>query len=229
MEYVGANLIAPYNNVLFMDTTVPGQIYIAVGIDLGGAGVAGGNFDLVGLSFIKQGGCAACNICFTDVNPRHTRLTNSVGQVVTVEPACSKDIRGDGVLTMTTPATEKVNTECSTVSANVNWANPTADDTCSLSEFWCGGLYQNAYTGEIMDVIDIGVDPYSGGRFPIGASTFCCNASNDCGETLRQCWTVEVNDETSLDVDLALSPTMAAAPGTGLTRCIKFEVSSPRT
>jgi hypothetical protein len=64
-----------------------------------------------------------------------------------------------------------------------------------------------------------------GGLFPIGDATFCCNAANKCGETARGCWTVTVNDQTTLDVDLQLSPTMAGHPGDdSLTRCIKFEM-----
>jgi len=226
MQFNGVVTVAPFTNTLFYDSSVPGEVFIAVGIDLGGTGVAGGNFDLVEASFTKAGGCAACNLCFTDVNPRHTRLTNSVGQVVTVQPECSKDIRGDGQLTMDTPDGGKFNTECDSPTRDVSWGTPSAADTCDLTEFWCGGLYQNAYTGEVVDASAIGVDPYSGGTFPIGSSVFCCNAGNDCGETLQQCWTVEVNDETSLDVQLQLSPTMAVLPGEGLERCIKFEVFS---
>jgi len=220
----GVITVAPFDQILF-EQYAPGVVYAAVGSWTGG--VANGNFDLMALSFTKKGGCAACDICFTDANPRHTRLTNSVGQVVTVQPECSKQIRGDGVLTLTTPPGGKYNTECDKPARDVNWATPTAADTCELTEFWCGGLWQNPYTGEIVDVGTIGVDPYTGGRFPIGAATFCCSAANDCGETQRGCWTVDINDRTSLEVDLQLSPTMAGQPGSdALTRCIKFEVFS---
>ena len=33
---------------------------------------------------------------------------------------------------------------------------------------------------------------------------------------------IDINDETSLDIELQLSPTVDAKPGTDLTRCIKF-------
>ena len=66
----------------------------------------------------------------------------------------------------------------------------------------------------------------TGGRFPVGDGTFCCTATNDCGDELQECWTVTVNDQTSLDVQLQLSPTMTSKPGEGLTRCIKFELFS---
>ena len=227
MEFNNVVLLAPFVNILFIDMSVPGEIFLAVGIDLGTLGVGGGNFDLVAFSFNKTGGCESCNLCFTDDNPRHTRLVNDVGQAVTTQPECSKDVRGDGVLKMETPPGGQYNSECDKPARDVAWENPTAWDTCELTEFWCGGLWQNPYTGEIVDVGDIGVDPYKGGRFPIGDATFCCNAMNDCMETLRECWTVTVNDETSLDVDLQMSPTMAGVPGDDpLVRCIKFELFS---
>jgi hypothetical protein len=65
-----------------------------------------------------------------------------------------------------------------------------------------------------------------GGVFPVGNSNFCCDAGNSCGNTAEHCWTVTVNDETCLDVELQLSPTMVTKPGGGITRCIKFEVFS---
>jgi hypothetical protein len=80
---------------------------------------------------------------------------------------------------------------------------------------------------------------FGGGELPKGKSSFCCfaasndpcgttagcsGATNDCALGLdgkqEGCWTVEVTDETSLDVDVQLCPPLAT---TGeLTRCIKF-------
>ncbi len=226
LDLLGVTTVAPFNNILYMDTSVPGEIFIAVGIDLGGTGVSGGNFDLVSFSFNKSGGCAACNLCFTDVNPRHTRLTNSLGQTVTVTPECSKNVRGNGTLSLATPDGGKYNTACDSANRDVAWAAPSAADTCALASFSCGGLYRNPFSGAVVDVSTIGVDPMGGGNFPIGDATFCCSAANDCGDALQQCWTVTVNDETSLDVQLQLSPTMASQPGMGLDRCIRFEMFS---
>jgi len=76
-----------------------------------------------------------------------------------------------------------------------------------------------------------------GGEFPQGSSSFCCHAVaiDECGSTAGcagrvnsctgtpkpdGCWTVEVNDETSLDIDVQLCPPMVASGE--LTRCIKF-------
>jgi hypothetical protein len=227
--------IAPFNNILFVDDSVPGEVFVAVGIDLGGVGVGGGNFDLVSLSFTKAGGCTGCDLCFSDINPRHTRLTNSEGQVVTVIPECSKEVRGNGDLTVDVPDGGKYNVACDGTTREVNWDTPSASDTCAVASFMCGGLYQNPTTGEVVDATTICdnfgncIDPYSGGVFPPGSATFCCTATNDCGDRDQQCWTVNVNDETSLDVQLQLSPTMTSKPGDGLDRCIKFEVFSSCT
>jgi hypothetical protein len=81
----------------------------------------------------------------------------------------------------------------------------------------------------------------NGGTFAQGASSFCCYASvndecgqfagcpgsaHDCGSQLGKpegCWTVQVNDETSLDVDVQLGPPITHNDRDGvLTRCIKF-------
>jgi len=82
----------------------------------------------------------------------------------------------------------------------------------------------------------------NGGVFPAGSSSFCCYAEADdpCGATAGcsgpagdcappgggkpdGCWTVEVNDETSLDVDVQLCPPITHNDPDGvLTRCIKF-------
>jgi hypothetical protein len=88
-----------------------------------------------------------------------------------------------------------------------------------------------------------------GGTFPAGASSFCCYAvaddpcgavagcdvfhgggANDCardGTTGKQigCWTVTVNDQTSLDIDVQLAPPITHNDRDGeLTRCIKFSL-----
>jgi hypothetical protein len=225
--------VEPFNNILFVDDSVPGEVFVAVGVDLGPPGLGGGNFDLVSRSFTKAGGCQGCDLCFSDVNPRHTRLTNSVGQVVTVAPECSKEVRGNGDLTLEVPDGGDYNVSCQNngePSRTVNWDSPSASDTCAVSSFTCGGLFQDAL-GNISDVTTICddgncLDPYSGGKFPVGSATFCCSATNDCGDEDQQCWTVNINDETSLDVQLQLSPTMTSKPGDGLDRCIKFEVFS---
>jgi hypothetical protein len=79
---------------------------------------------------------------------------------------------------------------------------------------------------------------HGGVEFPIGASSFCCYAVSDwCGKVVGcppnsscpddpatgkpvGCWTVDVNDETTLDLTVGLEPPLDA--GDTLTRCIKF-------
>jgi hypothetical protein len=81
-----------------------------------------------------------------------------------------------------------------------------------------------------------------GGVFPQGASSFCCyawakdkceqvvgcpGAANDCGLGTSGkpvgCWTVQVNDETSMDIDIGLEPPTTTTNQNGtLTRCIEF-------
>jgi hypothetical protein len=80
-----------------------------------------------------------------------------------------------------------------------------------------------------------------GGVFPQGASSVCCYAwakdkcgqaagcpgsAHDCGQQLGKpegCWTVQVNDETSMDIDIGLEPPMTTTNRDGtLTRCIEF-------
>jgi hypothetical protein len=82
---------------------------------------------------------------------------------------------------------------------------------------------------------------FDGGLFPQGASSFCCYAAakdkcdqhagcpgsaHDCGQQLgtpEGCWTVQVNDETSMDIDIGLEPPITSAnPDRTLTRCIEF-------
>jgi hypothetical protein len=81
-----------------------------------------------------------------------------------------------------------------------------------------------------------------GGLFPQGATSFCCyafgkdkcaqsvgcpGAANDCssgadGKPIG-CWTVQVNDETSMDIDIGLEPPITTSNRDGtLTRCIEF-------
>jgi hypothetical protein len=84
----------------------------------------------------------------------------------------------------------------------------------------------------------------NGGEFPQGKSSFCCYAwangecdqhvgcppdlgANDCardqGGKQIGCWTVEVTDQTSLDIHVELEPTIAHDDRGGeMTRCIKF-------
>jgi hypothetical protein len=235
----------PYSNVIFQQVNEgAGTIFFAVGVQLGGVG-AQGNSDMALISFNKLGGCDECVLCFTDVNPLHTYLTDDTGQPIGVNESCSKPIRLLPEITLDTPDSVKVNTGCDSSNADVTWDAPSASSSCGDITLECTG--EHVESGTILDNTCLGgtrnglpctsqaqcpagqclPGPNGGGVFPIGNSNFCCVAGNaTCGGTLEQCWTVTVNDETSLDVEIQLSPTMVTKPGGGITRCIKFEVFS---
>jgi len=236
----------PYSNVIFQQVNEgAGTIFFAVGVQLGGVGVQG-NSDMALLSFDKLGDCDECVLCFTDNNPIHTYLTDDTGQPIGVNESCSKPIRLLPEITLDTPdGNLKVNTGCDSSNATVTWDAPSATSSCGDVTLVCTG--EHVESGTILDNTCLGgtrnglpctsqqqcpagqclPGPNGGGVFPIGNSNFCCTAGDPvCGGTLEQCWTVTVNDETSLDVEIQLSPTMVTKPGGGIVRCIKFEVFS---
>jgi hypothetical protein len=61
---------------------------------------------------------------------------------------------------------------------------------------------------------------WEGGTFQQGLYYFLCEATNECGDTVTDVWTVNVSDQQTLDVEVHLSPTMN--PG-AFERCICFE------
>jgi len=194
---------------------VAGTIGYAVGIQLGGTGVAG-DADLALISFTKIGECNTCNLCFTDVNPQHTYLTDDEGQPVLVVPSCSKDINATPDVDLNTPDDVKVKVGCNSASAVVTWPCVSASSSCGPLQISCTGSHLQ--TGTNFDGLAA-----CGGTFPIGDTNFCCTATEPtCGASPEECWTVTVNDDTALDVEIQLSPTMDG--GGNLVRCIEFEV-----
>jgi hypothetical protein len=193
-----------------------GTIFTVVGVGFGVGDGPSGNADMVELSFTKIGDCNTCQICFASNNPQNTYLADNTGQRVFVNPICSKAIVANNVLTLDTPDNSKHNVDCDSVVANVSWATPAVSDSCGNSTLTCSGEHQSglAYGQDVA---------MNGGSIGVGISNFCCTATSDwCDKTAEGCWTVEVNDETSLDVKVALSPSAQAKPGDDLTRCIKF-------
>jgi hypothetical protein len=211
---------APYTNELLEEVNeAAGTIFYAIGVPLGGVGVPG-NSDMALISFLKKGDCTSCDLCFTDDNPRHTYLVDNEGQPVGVSEKCSKEIRQSPTVVVDGPDSTKVNVRCNSATAIVEWDAPTATSDCEDVELVCTG--EHLESGIVWDADRVN----GGGVFPVGNSNFCCNAGNSCGNTDQHCWTVTVNDQTSLDVEIQLSPTMDTKPGGGITRCIKFEVFS---
>jgi len=178
-------------------------------------------------------GASACKpLTECECNPFDTIFTTDEGQPLPPEvETCSKNVRTAGDLTLDVPDDSKVNVGCDSVRATVTWPPASASDTCGDVEFECAG--QNESGKDVSDRV------VGGGEFPRGASTFCCWARNECGlekgfkvgvdpsdsQAIEEgCWTVQVNDQTALDIEIELSPTMQAEDG--LTRCIDFQAYS---
>lgn len=199
-------------------TCVPANtIFYAAGIPLGGAGVTG-NADAAVLSFTKKPGCVSCDICFSDNNPLHTYFSDDTGQAILVITSCSDEIRTKSPIDLDVPDTVSLNKGCDSNVCVVTWPAPSAGFGCNDGELVCSGIHLES--GTVWDAGHVN----GGGVFPGGNSNFCCTATNDCGNSVEKCWTVTCNDETSLEVEVQLSPTMDTKAGGGITRCIKFEV-----
>jgi len=232
--------VAPYTNAVYgpIVNESAGTIFLAVGVEFGAGNGPNGNADMACFSFTKIGECNSCQICPLDENPQHTYLTDADGQRITVQANCSKSIYDDGDLELVVPGSSKTNVDCDRPTAVEHWAAPSASDTCGNAQVFCRGEHDSGliYSSDIVN---------GGGELPIGASSFCCYAVSDgaCGSTVGcppnttcadadengkpdGCWTVTVNDETSLDITVGLSPTSQSKPGDNLTRCIKFTLFS---
>lgn len=238
LEYVGIAGSAIFPDAVYgpvVDETA-GTIFFAVGIGFGGVPTSG-NVDIANFSFLKIGTCNTCEICFTDVNPQHTYLSDADGQKVKVVTHCSTPIKANNTLVLTVPGSRQVNADCSVPSAIETWDAPSVTDSCGTSQVICRGEFEDGTplaraTAE------------GGGELPIGASSFCCYAVSDyCGKIVgcppdtncandpatgkaAGCWTVNVNDETSLDITVGLERGTQSVPGDTLTRCIKFTLYS---
>jgi hypothetical protein len=240
LDYVETIYNAPYTNAVYgpVVNETAGTIFVAVGVEFGAGDGPNGNADLVSFSFIKKGDCNSCQICPLNNNPQNTYLTDADGQRITVQANCSKPIYDAAELTLHTPGNIKTNVDCDRPTAVESWDAPSADDSCGNAQVFCRGEHES---GLIYDSATVN----GGGEFPIGASSFCCYAVSDgpCGTTTGcppdttcadadangkpdGCWTVTVNDETSLDITVGLSPTSQSKPGDNLTRCIKFTLYS---
>ncbi len=241
LDYVETIQNAPYTNSVYgpVVNEAAGTIFVAVGVEFGTGNGPNGNADLVSFSFIKKGECNTCQICPISNNPQNTYLTDSDGQRITVQANCSKAIYASADLDLTTPGSIKTNVDCGdSPTAVENWAAPSASDSCGNATVFCRGEHESGlqYGAGMVN---------GGGEFPIGASSFCCYAVSDgpCGSIAGcppnttcadgdangkpdGCWTVTVNDETSLDITVGLAPSSQSAPGDNLTRCIKFTLYS---
>jgi hypothetical protein len=131
-----------------------------------------------------------------------------------VIPVPCGPVYDNGDVYLEVPDGEKVNVDCDAVTAVVEWDPPVAWADCYDAGLVCGGSHESGYV--YPEAVAMG-----GGELPIGVSTFCCTATAAfCGHEKTECWTVEVNDQTSFDVTLQLSPIMAG----DVERCINFQL-----
>jgi hypothetical protein len=205
----------------FAPDSCPGGVCLPIGPGQGSQG----NSDAAVLVFSKRPGCFGkpgepeCEICFSDNNPLHTYFSDDTGQAIGADTKCSEGIRTKSPIDLVTPETIKVNKGCDSNVATVTWPNPSASFGCSVpGVLVCNGIHLES--GTLWDQGHV----LKGGVFPGGNSNFTCTATNNCGNVLEKKWTVTVNDRTSLEVEIQLSPTMKTKPNDPLTRCIKFQV-----
>lgn len=209
-----------------------GTIFIVVGVGFGAGNGPAGNASMLSLSFTKMGlnACDSCDICFGNNNPQNTYLVDNTGQRIGVNPICSDDVIANNVVTIDVPESIKTNVDCGQPTAIEAWDAPTVSDSCGNATLTCLEQHQSASTASPARM--------TGGEFVTGATNICCSATSDwCGKVAGSpgspgsaasdtggdgCWTVEVNDQTALDITIGLSPSASSAPGDGLTRCIKF-------
>ncbi|MBI1827617.1 MAG: hypothetical protein HY287_13800 [Planctomycetes bacterium] len=234
--------VSPFDRTVFGPVVdeAAGTIFIAVSINFGATGQTGGNFDLLAFSFDKIGNCNSCNLCWNSINPQNSYLVDNFGQKVSFNTecpggTCSGAIRANNKLAITVPNNIKTNVDCDHNTAVEHWTAPSVTDSCGTATLFCRGEHESGlqWSNGVVQ---------TGGEFPIGVSNFCCYAvSNYCGKRAGcepgtdcqmgsdgrpiGCWTVDVNDETSLDVEIGLGPnSQGTKVADGLTRCIKFSL-----
>jgi hypothetical protein len=240
VEYNSIACLDPYVVTVYgpIVDEAAGTIFIACGVDPF-AGIDGplGNTNMLALSVTMIGECNNCELCFGNdlppgdpgsTNPLNTYLVNDGGYKVGIEGQC-KEIAEFGELVLTIPDNMVVNSDCDKPAAIVTWADPSASFSCGDVNLVCRGAHESGYPyGQ--DVV------YGGGLLPQGASSFCCyawakdkcdqafgcpGAVNDCPGSPKPdgCWTVEVTDQTTMDIHVQLEPPLA---NDELTRCIEF-------
>jgi hypothetical protein len=200
---------------------VSGLIFYAVGVNpFGGVGTRG-NSALAVISFTKIGLCNACNVSCGGPgfggNPFDSTAVDSTGQPLGIEAGKSKDILDNPSVSLTVPDDVKVNADCDFPTAIVTWATPSASSNCPYGvNLTYSGSHESGYQYPPSVAAN-------GGEFPNGTSTFCATATEKaCGHSAQDCWTVEVNSQTTLDVTVQLSPIVAGE----LDRCIIFQLYS---
>ncbi len=230
MDFNSISGVDPYTEELYeLVDEASGMIFYAVGVNpFGGVGLPG-NTNLATISFTKMQGCNNCFLAFggDDMNPLNTYLVDAEGQNVCVEPQGSAEFHENDQLRLDIPDDDKVNVDCDFSTAMVTWDAPSGSSSCGDAD--CDPKKDKCYDPNLecwgqhesgLDMTDLAM---GGGEHPLGITTyFCTLTSNICGDDITRDWTVTVNDQTSLDVEIQLSPIIAG----DITRCIQFEMYS---
>jgi hypothetical protein len=255
VDYNGIACLPPYGTTVYgpIVNETAGTIFIACGVDpFSKTDGPLGNINILSLSVTMIGECNNCDLCFGgdippgqpgSTNPLNTYLVNDGGYKVTVETQC-KEIAENGDLVLNVPDSFKTNTDCDVPTATEAWTAPSATFSCGEANLSCRGAHESGYIYNMTP----GANSYlDGGVLLQGQNSFCCYAwaKDKCEQTIgctgdatncvdadnsgKQdgCWTVEVTDETSLDIHVQLEPPIAAIGE--LERCIEFCLYGPCT
>ncbi|MCO6435870.1 MAG: hypothetical protein J5J06_02140 [Phycisphaerae bacterium] len=220
-----------FDNVVTVEVDeAAGRIFYAVSsaVPMPGSPIAfdTGPADMACLTFVKTADCDACDICLISENPRNTLLSNTDGNRVPLASCgCSKLVKGNGELTLTTPDGGSFNPDCNSTQYHTTWAAPVAED-------FCDGPVAVDCVAEHDGGLPISQSTIlNGGALPQGTTFFSCTATDSCGDSVTNVWTVAVSSQHALDVEVHLSPEMVAPT---FERCINFDLytdcsSTPET
>ncbi|MGB0717614.1 MAG: hypothetical protein ACPGXK_17175, partial [Phycisphaerae bacterium] len=191
-----------------------GEITVAAGIMPGNVCLNGVR-TLATLSFSKLDRCDRCQLTFIRGDQRGPIVSNEVGNRVPLEIIDSKEISLAGTVTLNSPeGVIEINPNCDTANGTVTWDPITVEDSCgSGTELEC--------TVTNSDGLDLDYLLTGGGVFPQGTTTFRCTASNDCGASQTNEWSVVISDQHVLDVEVQLGGAIIGDP---IMRCICFEL-----
>jgi len=247
VEFNSIACLPPYVTTVYGPIAGAGTIFIACGVDpFGKTDGPLGNVDIIALGFAMIG---ECNNCFLDFggdlppgdpgsnNPYNTYLVDAGGYKVPVETQ-PKEISEFGDLELTIPPNVDTNSDCDVPAAVVTWDSPSASFSCGDANLECRGAHESG-KGIPQTVV------YNGGLLMQGANSFCCYAwakdkceqtagcagdTNNCpGATDGKpdgCWTVNISDETSMDIHVQLEPPLVDRD---IERCIEFCLYGPCT
>lgn len=175
-----------------------------------------GPYDIACLQFVKTDDCNECDVCFADNNPRNTMLANADGNQVPLDNCgCSKLVRRNGGIDLDTPMGGAFNADCNRTTYLANWNAPAATDEC---EGDLAVVCQAEHDGGLPISQNMIMN---GGTMPQGTTFFTCTASNSCGDSSTNVWTVQVSSETAMDVEVELCGNASAAT---FERCVNFDV-----